>query len=110
MVEVENVEASAARREEIWISKLMSRLFGLGLEENCIWCDNQSCMKFSKNPVFHERSKHIEIRYYIKDMVQRGAVRLQFMTTEDRVVDLFTKTLSRMKFEYFRDKLGMVPL
>jgi hypothetical protein len=37
-------------------------------------------------------------------------VRLQFVTTEDQVVDVFTKPLSRTKFEYFRDKLGVVPL
>jgi hypothetical protein len=75
--ETEYVVACAARREVVWLRKLLSRLFGLGLEETCIWCDNQSCMKLSENPVFHDRSKHIEIRYYyIRDMVQRGAVRL----------------------------------
>jgi hypothetical protein len=43
-------------------------------------------------------------------MVQRGAVRLQFMTTKDQVVDVFTKPMSRKKFEYFKEKLGVVPL
>jgi hypothetical protein len=105
------VAACAASREAIWLRKLLSRLFGLELEATCIWRDNQSCMKLSENPVFHDRSKHIEIRYYyIKDMVQRGAVKLQFVTTKDRVVDVLTKPLSRTKFEYFRDKLGVVPL
>jgi hypothetical protein len=43
-----------------------------------IYCDNQSCIKLSKNPVFHNRSKHIEIRYhFIWDYVQRGAVEIQ---------------------------------
>jgi hypothetical protein len=109
--EAEYVAACAASREAVWLQKLLSGLFGLGLEATCIWCDNQSCMKLSENPVFHDRSKHIEIRYYyIRDMVQRGAVRLQFVTTEDQVADVFTKPLSRTKFEYFRDKLGVVPL
>jgi hypothetical protein len=68
-------------------------------------------MKLSETPMFHDRSKHVEIRYYyIKDMVQRVAVRLQFVTTEDQVADLFTKSLSRTKFKYFRDKLVVVPL
>jgi hypothetical protein len=40
-----------------------------------IHCDNQSCIKLSENPVFHDRSKHIEIRYhFIRDWVQRGEV------------------------------------
>ena len=68
-------------------------------------------MKLSENPMFHDRSKHIEITYYyIRDMVQRGAVRLQFVTIEDQVANVFTKPLLRTKFEYFRDNLGVVPL
>jgi hypothetical protein len=68
-------------------------------------------MKFSENPMFHDRSKHIEIRYYyITYMVQRGAMRLHFVSTEDQVADVVTKPLLRKKFKYFRDKLGVVPL
>jgi hypothetical protein len=111
MVEVEYVVACATCREAVWLRKLMYGLFGLKLEATCIWCDNQSCMRFSENLVFHDRSKHIEIKYhYIRDMVHRGAVRLQYVTTEEQVADVLTKPLSRMKFEHFRDKLGVVPL
>jgi hypothetical protein len=56
-------------------------------------------------------SKHIKIKYhYIRDMVQRGAVRLQYVTTKEQVADVLTKPLLRKKFEHFRDKLGVVPL
>ena len=45
-------------------------IFNLQLNTTCIHCDNQSCVKLSENPVFHDKSKHIEIKYhYIKDMV-----------------------------------------
>jgi hypothetical protein len=72
------VAACVACREAVWIWKLLSGLFGLKLEATCIWCGNQSCMKLLENPVFHDRSKHIEINYHdIRDMVERGAVRLQ---------------------------------
>jgi hypothetical protein len=61
--------------------------------------------------VFHDRSKHIEIKYhYIRDMVQKGALRLQYVATDEQVADVLTKSLSRTKFEYFRDKLSIVPL
>jgi hypothetical protein len=74
-----------------------------------ILCDNQSYIKMTENPVFHDRSKHIEIRYhYIHDMVQRGALKLQYISTDEQVVDMLTKPLSHVKFEYFRDKLGIV--
>jgi hypothetical protein len=70
MTEAEYVATCAVSREAVWLQKLLSGLFCLRLEATCIWCDNQSCMKLSENLVFHDRSKHIEIRYYyIKDMV-----------------------------------------
>ena len=63
----------------------------------------------TENSVFHDKSKHIEIKYhYIRDMVQSGAIKLQYVPTEVQVVDALTKPMSRVKFEYFRDKLGVV--
>jgi uncharacterized protein (DUF488 family) len=55
------------------------------MEATCILCDNQSCIKLSENPMFHDKSKHIEIRYhYIRDMVQKGAVRLQYVAIDEQ--------------------------
>jgi hypothetical protein len=63
----------------------------------------------TENHVFHNRSKHIETPYhYICDMVQRGALKLQYISTDEQVADMLTKPLSRVKFECFRDKLGIV--
>ena len=60
--------------------------------------------------MFHDKSKHIEIKYqYIRDMVEKGAVKLQYVATDEQVADVLTKPLSKVKFEYFRDKLGVVP-
>ena len=62
-----------------------------------------------ENPIFHDKLKHIEMRYhYIRDMVQRGAIKIQYVSTNEEVVDVLTKPLSRVKFEHFRDKLGIV--
>ena len=66
-------------------------------------------MKLSENPVFHDKSKHIDIRYhYIRDMVQKGAMKLQYVATYEQIANMLTKPLSRVKFVYFRDKLGVV--
>jgi ATP sulfurylase len=63
----------------------------------------------TENHVFHDKSKHIEIRYhYIRDMVQRGAIKVQYVSTDEQVADVLTKPLSRVKFENFRDNLGIV--
>ena len=71
-------------------------------------CDNQSCIKLSENLVFNDRSKHIEMGYYfIRDLVQRGALKLQYIRTNEQIADILTKPLTTSKFVYFRDKLGM---
>ena len=80
------------------------------MDATCIYCDNQSCIKLPKNPVFHDKSKHIEIKYeYIRDMVEKGAMKLQYIAIDEQVADVLTKPLSKVKFVYFRDKLGVVP-
>ena len=56
-------------------------------------------------------SRHIEIKYhYIRDMVQRGAVKLQYVVTEEKISDVLTKPLARLKFEYFRENLGVLQI
>ena len=88
--------------------KTVSDLFRGKLDSTIIHCDNQSCIKISENPVFHDRSKHIEMRYhFIRDPVQRGALKLQYIRTDEQIVDILTKPLSASKFVYFRDKIGM---
>ena len=68
-------------------------------------------MKLSEKLVFHDKSKHIEIKYhYIRDMVQRGAVKLQYVSVKEHIADVLTKPLARMKFEYFREKLGVLQI
>ena len=108
-VEAEYIAAHSASCEAIWVRKLMSGLFNLELDTTVILCDNQSCIKMTENPVFHDRSKHREIWYfYIRDMMQKGAIKLQYVSNDEQADDVLTKPLSRVKFEYFQDKLGVV--
>ena len=59
--------------------------------------------------MFHDKSKHIEIKYqYIRDMVQRGAVKLQYVATYEHIANVLTKPLAKVKFEYFREKRGVL--
>jgi len=107
--EAEYISACSASCEAIWPRKLLTSLFDLEIEATVILCDNQSCIKMTENPVFHDKLEHIEIRYhYICDMVQRGAIKLHYVGTDEQVADVLTKPLSCVKFEHFRDKLGIV--
>ena len=67
-----------------------------------IHCDNKSCNKMTKKPMFHDKSKHIEIIYhYIQDMVQKGVVNIKYVPTEEQGADILTKPPSHINFEYF---------
>ena len=101
--------SSQASCEALWFRTLLVDLFDQELRPTVIYCDNQSCIQLSENPVFHDRSKHIEIKYHFtRDYVQRGAVSLQYISTDEQVADILTKYLGRVKFVFFRDKLGVV--
>ena len=103
------IAACSAYSKVVWLQKLLSGLFDLELDVTCIYCDNQSCIKLSENPVFHDKSKHVDINYqYIRDMVEKRVVKLQYVAIDEQVADVLTKPLSKVKFEYFRDKLGVV--
>ena len=76
--------ASQASCEALWLRKLMVDLFDQELRPIVIHCDNQSCIRLSENLVFHDRSKHIEIRYhFMRDHVQRRVVELQYISTKE---------------------------
>ena len=68
-------------------------------------------MKLSENPVFHDKSKHIDINFhYIRDMMHRGVVKLQYVATDEQIANVLTKPLAKVKFEYFREKLGVLQI
>jgi hypothetical protein len=103
--------ACEACTEVVWLRKLIFDLFDQIPESTIIYCDNQSCIRLSEHPVFHERSKHIEIKYYfIQDKVQEGVVKLKYIPTNEQTTDILTKPLSRIKFAYFREKMGIVEI
>jgi hypothetical protein len=60
----EYIALSVALCEAVWLRKLLIDLFDHEMDPTIIHCDNQSCVKLSENPVFHYRSKHIEIKYH----------------------------------------------
>ena len=100
--EEEYIVTSAASKEAVWLRKLLSDLFSVEPEPTIIHCDNQSCIKLSENPMFHDRSKDIEMRYhYVRDMVQKNILSIQYVPMTEQTADILTKPLSLTKFVYF---------
>jgi hypothetical protein len=68
--EVEYIALCVAINEEVWLHKILVDLFSHEMDSTIINCDKQSCVNLFENPMFQDKSKHIEIKYhYIRDMV-----------------------------------------
>jgi histone deacetylase 1/2 len=74
-----------------------------------LWCDNLGAKYLSANPVFHARTKHIEIDFhFIRERVAKKLMDIRFINTNDQVADGFTKALPRVRLKQFRDNLKLV--
>ena len=105
----EYIGACSACREVVWLRKMLEGLFDVEIDATDILCDNQSSIKMTENPVFHDKTKHIDIIYhFIRDMVQKGVVKLKYVPTEEQVAYVLTKPKACVKFEYFRYNIGLV--
>ena len=83
IAEAEYITACSACSEAVWLQKKLAGLFNEEIDVTNILFDNQSCIKITENPVFHDKSKHIEVRHHlILDMVQKGAIKLKYVSTE----------------------------
>ncbi|MCO5568994.1 hypothetical protein L7F22_022699 [Adiantum nelumboides] len=109
--EAEHRAVFTATVECVWLRRLMVADLGVGQETaNTIYTDSQSALAVARNPVFHARTKHIEVHYhYVRERLSAGEISLAYVPTQDDLGDLFTKALSREKLEAFRKALGLLP-
>jgi dihydroorotase len=76
-----------------------------------ILMDNQSAIQLTRNPVFHDRTKHIDTRFhYIRECVENGKVVVEHIGTTDQLADILTKSLGRSRFQELRARIGVVNL
>lgn len=98
-----------AGQEGIWIRRLMSNFGFENLLSTTLFGDNQGSISLSRNPVFHARTKHIEIHFHwIREKIQDGSINIKYCPTEDMVADVLTKSLDRGKLERYRRDLGLL--
>jgi histone deacetylase 1/2 len=90
---------------------VQSLLNELGVPQDrttCLWCDNIGATYLSANPVFHARTKHIEVDYhFVRERVARRLLDIRFIPSGDQLADGFTKSLSSRQLEAFRRNLNL---
>lgn len=107
--EAEYMAATMAAQECIWLKCLMRDILSKVDYAVPIYCDNESAIKLASNPVFHRRTKHIDVHYhFIREKVLNQEIELKGVHTTDQIADIFTKALAKSKFESFRTALGVI--
>jgi hypothetical protein len=106
--ESEYIAASMATKEVVWLRRL---LMEIGCQQNNstpLFCDNQSAIRLVYNPEFHQRTKHIDVKFHhIRDMQIQQEISIQYIPTENQLADALTKNLDHQKLSKFKHSIGM---
>lgn len=95
--------------EIMWIYQLLTEVKLKITMPAKLWCDNQAALHIASNPVFHERTKHIEIDcHFVREKIQQGLISTGYVKTEDQLGDIFTKAVNGVRVDYLCNKLGMI--
>ena len=99
--------ALASTSVELYWLRMLLRDFGIFLPHPpLLWCDNVSALAIASNPMFHARTKHIEVDYhFVREKVLRRNLMLKFISTHDQLADMFTKGLPSPQFNWLTSKL-----
>jgi hypothetical protein len=106
--EAEYRGATIVACEVVWLQKLLSNLRLLVDAYVVIYCDNISNILLANNPVYHAKTKHIEVHYhFIREKVLAKEIDLIHVSTENQVADIFTKALGTDKLKKFQKIFGV---
>ena len=93
----------------MWIKDILTDLKLMPQEPIILYSDSQSAISMAKNPVHHDRTKHVRIdRHYIKEKINSGLISPEYIPSLQQVADILTKGLPRQQFQALTSKLGII--
>jgi hypothetical protein len=106
--EAEYIAAAAAACQGVWLNRLVGELVGKEQSKFKLFIDNQSAIALCKNPVHHDRSKHIDTKFHFtRQQVEDGVLEVEHVGTKNQLADILTKALGRNKFVELRQRIGV---
>jgi transposase InsO family protein len=109
--EAEFVAASETSKEAIWLQQLLKEVKGDDIGSVPLLCDNQGAIRLIKNPEFHQRTKHIAVKYhFVRHQQLNGNIEVSYVSTENQLADILTKPLPGPRFILLRNQIGVKPL
>ncbi|CAL2254853.1 unnamed protein product [Prunus armeniaca] len=106
--EAEYISAAEATSQAKWLRFVLEDFGEEQIEGTQIMCDNTSAIAMAKNPVFHQKSRHINRKFhFIREAIQAKEIELVYCRTEEQIADILTKALPKDRFAYLRELLGV---
>jgi histone deacetylase 1/2 len=95
--------------EAVWIQSVLTELGVRQSRPPVLWCDNLGATYLSANPMFHARTKHIEIDFhFVREKLASGSITVRFIASADQIADVFTKPVTQLTLRKFRSNLNLV--
>jgi hypothetical protein len=101
--------SAAAASQAVWLHRVLEEVTRVIVPVPTIRMDNTAAIALAKNPVLHDRSKHIDVKFHFtRECVERGDINLEHVGTGDELADILTKALGRVHFQELWERIGIV--